>query len=476
MRGMYSDAVIRHALNLERAGSVDRQAAVGEAGNTTCGDHVRIEFELADGRITAARHRSFGCPHATAAAALLCALVEGRTPLEAAAVGMPDVEAGLGSSDTNRECLLVAVDALCSCVAGAIEAAPVTDLDPRRVAVAMSGGVDSAVALLKVREAGFEPVGVTLRLWIDPAAPDSERACCSPQSVRAARSACHALGVPHVGLDLRDGFKRTVVDEFVSEYGAGRTPNPCVRCNSSFRFDALASFADRVGAARIATGHYARVVRRDGRALVARAVDANKDQSYMLARVPPEILARTWFPLGEQTKPETREQARAAGLEAAGRAESQEVCFVGGGDHRAFVERYGGAGRAGDVVEADGRVVGHHEGIHRFTPGQRRGVGVAANTPIYVIRTEPASGRVVVGPRAALERSSLRVSPGAVYVTAADRVQAKLRYRSEPVWATVRGHESGFELELDDPAVGIAAGQTAVLYQGDVVVGAGTIA
>ena len=195
MRGMYSDAVIHHALNLERAGSVDRQAAVGEAGNTTCGDHVRIEFELADGRITAARHRSFGCPHATAAAALLCALVEGRTPLEAAAVGMPDVEAGLGGSATNRECLLVAVDALCSCVAGAIEAAPVTELDPRRVAVAMSGGVDSAVALLKVREAGFEPVGVTLRLWIDPAAPDSERACCSPQSVRAARSACHALGV-----------------------------------------------------------------------------------------------------------------------------------------------------------------------------------------------------------------------------------------------------------------------------------------
>ena len=473
---MYSDAVIRHALNVERAGSLETPGACGEAGNTTCGDHVRIEFELVDGRITAARHRSFGCPHATAAAAVLCALAEGRTPLEAAAIGMPVVEAELGASPTNRECLLVAVDALCACVAEAVQATGGAELDPRRVAVAMSGGVDSAVALLKVRDAGFDAVGVTLRLWIDPSAPDSERACCSPQSVRAARAACHALGLPHVGLDLREGFKRVVVDEFVSEYGAGRTPNPCVRCNSSFRFDALAEFADRVGAARLATGHYARVVQRDGRTLVARAVDPNKDQSYMLARVAPEILARTWFPLGEQTKPETREQARAAGLEAAGRAESQEVCFVGGGDHRVFLERYGGAGPAGDVVAQDGKVVGHHDGIHRFTPGQRRGVGVAANTPIYVIRTEPASGRVVVGPRAALERRSLRVSPGAVYVAAADRVQAKLRYRSDPVWATVRRDQSGFELELDDPAIGIAAGQTAVLYQDDVVVGAGTIA
>jgi tRNA-specific 2-thiouridylase len=476
MLGMYSDAVIHHALNLERAGSFDSPSACGEAGNTACGDHVRIEFALAEGRITAARHRSFGCPHATAAAAVLCALVEDRTPVAAATIGLPDVEATLGADADRRECLLVAVDALCACVARAVEAVPAPTLDPRRVAVAMSGGVDSAVALLKVREAGFEPVGVTLRLWIDPSAPDSERACCSPQSVRAARAACHALGVPHVGLDLREGFKRTVVDEFVTEYGAGRTPNPCVRCNSSFRFDALAGFADRVGAARVATGHYARIVHRDGRALVARAIDANKDQSYMLARVPAAILARTWFPLGEQTKPETREQARAAGLDAAGRAESQEVCFVGGGDHREFVERYGGAGRAGEVVEADGHVVGRHAGIHRFTPGQRRGVGVAANTPIYVIRTEPASGRVVVGPRAALERSSLRVSPGALDVTAGDRVQAKLRYRSDPVWATVRRDESGFELELDDPAVGIAPGQTAVLYQGDVVVGAGTIA
>ena len=294
---------------------------------------------------------------------------------------MPDVEAELGSAPANRECMLVAVDALANAVARAVLATPPAALDPQRVAVAMSGGVDSAVALLKVREAGFEPVGVTLRLWIDPEAPDST-ACCSPQSVRAARAACHALGVGHVGLDLRDDFRRVVVDEFVSEYGAGRTPNPCVRCNGSFRFDALPSFADRVGAGRIATGHYARAVTREGRTWSARAADANKDQSYMLARVAPEILARTWFPLGRTDASRRRASRRTPpAWRPAGRPRARRCASSAAAITAEFVERYGGAAAAGDVVDLQGRVIGHHDGIHRFTPGQRRGVGVAANSP-----------------------------------------------------------------------------------------------
>jgi tRNA-specific 2-thiouridylase len=339
----------------------------------------------------------------------------------------------------------------------------------------MSGGVDSAVALLKAAEAGFEPVGVTLRLWIDPDAPDGERACCSPRSVRDARAACHALGVPHLGLDLRDGFRAAVVDDFVAAHAAGRTPNPCMRCNGTFRFAALAEAADRLGAARIATGHYARLERRVGRTLVARGVDSAKDQSYMLASVPADILERCWFPLGGQTKAETRAQARRAALAAAGRAESQEVCFVGGGDHRAFVERRGGAGPVGEIVDGGGRVLGRHGGLHRFTPGQRRGLGLGGGEALYVVRTEPESGRVVVGRREALARSSVRVAPGAVYIPAA-RVQAKLRYRQAPVWATVHPGNGGFTLDLDQPVEGVAPGQAAVLYDGDAVVGAGTIA
>ena len=186
----------------------------------------------------------------------------------------------------------------------------------------MSGGVDSAVALLRARAEGYTPVGVTMRLWIDPAGPDADRACCSPSAVIAARELCHRLGVPHVTVDARAKFRETVVAPFIRGYAAGTTPNPCVRCNGSLRFDELLAFAVRVGARRLATGHYARIVPHRGRLLVGCATDAAKDQSYMLGQVDPEILPRLWFPLGGQSKAETRAEARAADLAVAERAES----------------------------------------------------------------------------------------------------------------------------------------------------------
>jgi tRNA-uridine 2-sulfurtransferase len=471
---VYSAATIEHALALRYAGAAGPGAIAGEAGHARCGDAVRIELAVTGGRISAARHRSFGCPHAAAAAERCCALAEGRDLLAAATIGSSRLEAELTPPEGNRACVAVAADALHAALATAVGRAEMPAAG-RRVAVAMSGGVDSAVALLKAVEAGLEPVGVTLRLWIDPGAPDGERACCSPRSVRAARDACHALGVPHFGLDLRDDFRRDVVDDFLSGFRAGRTPNPCVRCNGGFRFAALAEFADRVGAARVATGHYARVRRRDGRTLLARGADPAKDQSYMLASVPSAILERCWFPLGEQTKAQTRAQAGSAGLAAARRPESQDVCFVGGGDHRAFLERHGGAGPAGEIVDTGGRTLGRHAGVHRFTPGQRRGIGVASDGPLYVLEVQAGRGRVVVGPRSRLERRTVRVEPGRL-LAPASRVQAKLRYRTDAVWATVRPGRAGFTLDLDEPVAGVAPGQTAVLYDDDAVVGAGVIA
>ena len=201
----------------------------------------------------------------------------------------------------------LAADALATALESAVEAPD----DPSRVAVAMSGGVDSAVALLRARAEGYTPVGVTLRLWIDPAGPDADRACCSPSAVIAARELCHGLGVPHVTVDARAKFRETVVAPFIRGYAAGTTPNPCVRCNGSLRFDELLAFAVRVGARRLATGHYARIVRHRGRLLVGCATDAAKDQSYMLGQVDPEILSRLWFPLGGQSKAQTRAEARA---------------------------------------------------------------------------------------------------------------------------------------------------------------------
>ena len=374
----------------------------------------------------------------------------GLTLLEAAAVGGEPL----------------AVDALANAIGPAIRARRKAG----RTAVAMSGGVDSAVALL---HAGEGAVGVTLRLWVDPNAAASERVCCSPAAVIAARETCHALGIPHVTLDLRDQFRSKVVEPFTRAYARGETPNPCTRCNGAFRFDELICFARRIGAERLATGHYARIVERDGAHAIARARDAAKDQSYMLATLEPASLERLWFPLGGQTKDETREQALAAGLAVAGRPDSQEACFLGGDDYRAFLTRRGAAPVPGPIVDEDGRRLGTHQGYWRYTPGQRRGLGVAAAEPLYALSTEPATNTVVAGPRASLARR--RVEVRGRLDRDARRVEAKLRHRSPAVSATVERSECGFELVLDEPFYGVAPGQTAVLYEDDAVVGSGTI-
>jgi tRNA-specific 2-thiouridylase len=374
----------------------------------------------------------------------------GLTLLEAAAVGGDEL----------------AVDALANALAGVFRADP----DPRRVAVAMSGGVDSAVALLR---AGPRAIGVTLRLWLDPAGPDAERACCSPEAVLAARRTCHGLGLPHVTLDLREEFRRAVVEPFVRGYARGETPNPCIGCNGSFRFAELLAFAGRAGASSLATGHYARIAEHRGRPLLHRAADPRKDQTYMLARLDPRFLDRIRFPLGAQSKEETRAEAAAAGLDAAARAESQEACFLAGGDYRQFLARQGLTGRPGELVAEDGRPLGTHDGYWRFTPGQRRGIGVSAPEPLYVLGSDPPTNRVVVGPKAALARSHVGAR-GRLYVDAS-RVEAKLRYRSPSVPAAVETTERGFRLKLDRPAHGVAKGQAAVLYEGDAVVGAGVV-
>jgi tRNA-specific 2-thiouridylase len=339
-----------------------------------------------------------------------------------------------------------------------------------RVAVAMSGGVDSAVALLR---AAPNAIGVTLRLWLDPEGPAADRACCSPEAVIAARETCHRLGLPHVTLDLREEFRRAVVTPFVRGYARGETPNPCIRCNGGFRFAELLAFANRAGCDRLATGHYARIAEHRGRTLLHRGVDSQKDQSYMLASLDPRRLDRVWFPLGEQDKQATRAEAAREGLAAATRAESQEACFLAGDDYRAFLSRHGVAPRTGAIVDGSGVQLGTHDGHWTFTPGQRKGIGVSAAKPLYVIDSDARTNTVVVGERDALARTQVSAS-GSLYVEV-DRVDVKLRYRSAAVGAHVTRAPGGFSLELDEPAFGVARGQAAVLYEGDAVVGCGVI-
>ena len=267
----------------------------------------------------------------------------------------------------------------------------------------MSGGVDSAVAALLERERGAEVVGVTVKLWADPET-DGAKACCSPEAVLGARGLAHSLGIPHFTLDLEEEFRRRVVGDFVSGYAAGSTPNPCVLCNGEVRIAAMVDLAERLGATRLITGHYARIVDDGDGPLLAAAADEAKDQSYMLAALPPELLGRLGFPLTELTKPEVREIAARHGLAVARKPESQDLCFLAGQGKRGFLRRHGGlADRDGAVLDRSGRAVGRHRGHHNFTVGQRRGIGVSAPEPLYVLATDAAANTVTVGTRAELE-------------------------------------------------------------------------
>ena len=325
-------------------------------------------------------------------------IVEADAPgLERSLVGLTLLEAAAVPGET------LAADALANAI-GPVFRAP---RSPGRVAVAMSGGVDSAVALLRSLP---NAVGVTLRLWLDPDGPDAERACCSPEAVIAARETCHALGIPHVTLDLREDFRRAVVEPFVRGYERGETPNPCMRCNGAFRFGRLLAFRRHAGADTIATGHYARIVDYEGLRLLARAVDGEKDQSYMLAQLDPSKLDRIVFPLGEQTKTETRAEAQRAGLAVASRRESQEACFLAGDDYRAFLERRGLEPADGAILDEAGRELGRHSGHWRFTPGQRKGLGVAAAQPLYALSSDARTNSVVVGPLSALARTTVEAA------------------------------------------------------------------
>jgi tRNA-specific 2-thiouridylase len=344
----------------------------------------------------------------------------------------------------------------------------------------MSGGVDSAVAALLERERGVELVAVTVKLWADRR-NDGERSCCSPQAVLGARALAHSLALPHLTLDLRDAFRAGVVEGFLSGYAAGRTPNPCVACNGSVRLDAMLALGERLGAGALATGHYARLFDDGQGPLLAVPADTSKDQTYMLSAVKRETLARLRFPLGGLTKPEVRARAEAADLPVAAKAESQDLCFLAGEGKRGFLARHGGLGdRPGEIVDPTGKILGEHLGHHRYTVGQRRGLGLAAPKPLYVLGKDADANRVVVGHRAELATSSVSLRAATLHRPGGRVDRVKLRYRSRGIPCAApplsAGRHDELRLELGEPAYGVAPGQTACLMDGELVVGQGTIA
>ena len=466
-----------------RIGPAAPGSFTGAAGGAPCGDLVRISLTIDQGRVAAVSLDTEGCGATRAAANAAAELIEGAGVLDAAAIGPAEVDEALGClSPGKQHAARLATDALHRALSAAAGSGTrLADPDPGRVLVAVSGGVDSAVAALLERDRGADVVAVTVKLWADPET-DGTKACCSPEAVLGARGLAHSLGLPHLTLDLEDVFRRRVVGEFLSGYAAGETPNPCVLCNGEVRIAAMLSLADRVGAADLVTGHYARTISEPQGALLVPAADAAKDQSYMLAALPPELLARLRFPLAERPKAEVRALAARHGLPVARKPESQDLCFLAGQGKRAFLRRHAGLGdRDGDLLDRGGRKLGRHRGHHHFTVGQRRGIGVASERPLYVLATDAGANTVTVGDLVELERREVRLRDAVLHRDGECVDAVRLRYHAEAVGAAIEGdagagRHPSLRLSLSQPFAGPAPGQTAVLLRGEAIVGHATIA
>ncbi len=356
-------------------------------------------------------------------------------------------------------------------------------MERKKVLTGMSGGVDSAAAALLLREAGYEPVGCTLRLYDNEDIGEPQAgACCSLEAVEDARRACRRLGMEHYVFNFSGAFRRWVMDDFVESYQAGRTPNPCVQCNRRIKFEALIRRADELDIPFIATGHYARVDRDEGtgRWRLLRGLDRRKDQSYFLYPLTQAQLSRLLLPVGNYDKPAIRALAASAGFENARKPDSQDICFVPDGDYAGFLQRYGGAELVpGDFVDVDGRVLGRHRGLLRYTTGQRRGLGVSADRPLYVLRKDIARNQVILGDESQLYSRSVWAEDfhwvslppcGPLAVT------AKTRYSQTEASGTLYLEpDGGVRVEFDQPQRAVTAGQSLVCYCGEAVAGGGVI-
>jgi tRNA-uridine 2-sulfurtransferase len=479
----YTPQVVDHLVRPRNAGEIPDPSGRGESGHAACGDIVSFTVGISENVIEEVRYKVYGCAACIAAGSALSELVDGKRIVEAARVSKTDIEEALGGPlpAGKEHALTLVLDALHKAFEdhwnhAAGEMLLNGEKKPgnggRSVVAAMSGGVDSAVTALLLKEAGYDVVAVTYRLH------DGEkgsRSCCSPDTVLFARDTAHRMGLPHFTLNLRELFDRRVMQDFVGSYREGRTPNPCVACNAHVKFHASAFLADELGYQHVATGHYARV---EQGPTLGRPVDESKDQSYVLWPVPQELLARTIFPLGEYRKTEVRAIAEERGLAVAYTPESQDICFIPDGNYRGFVRKQVEA-EPGDVVDRGGKVLGRHAGVVDFTVGQRRGIGVSAPTPLYVTEVRPTTGQVVVGRKQDLEVREVAVRDLNLFLDAGEAASVQVRYNSRPVPCTVEETSDGEWIAyLDEPVVGVAPGQSAVFYTEDEarVVGGGVVA
>jgi tRNA-specific 2-thiouridylase len=344
----------------------------------------------------------------------------------------------------------------------------------KKICVAMSGGVDSSVAAHLLAAAGNRLIGVTMCLGVTDEA--GRAACCGPQAVRDARTVCDQLDMPHYVLDFSKLLQEHVINDFLSQYAAGRTPNPCVRCNRYLKFDALYKYARSCGYDYIATGHYAAIGTRQGRTVLLRHHDRGKDQSYFLYSIPPEVLEYTVFPLAGMAKPAVRAVARESRITVAEKPESQEICFVTDNDYRRFLKQYGIPAEEGPFIDTAGRVLGTHKGIFNYTIGQRKGLGIALGAPCYVVTIDPGRNTVTLGTREELGADSLVARDVNLFVDELPaQCTAKIRYAQADVPCSARYADGRLTVTFGQPVEAVTPGQSVVLYDGDAVLGGGII-
>jgi len=354
-----------------------------------------------------------------------------------------------------------------------------------KVLVAMSGGVDSSVALLKIIEKGYDAIGVTMKLWEYQDVGGNilqDSNCCSVGAINNAKLVCDRMGVPHYTLDFTDVFRETVVDNFSSEYLKGRTPNPCVRCNSFVKWDALIDQANKLGVDYIATGHYAKIMKTNGSLFLTKGVDPLKDQSYVLWGIPAHTLSRTLFPLGGYTKNQVREIAQENELETANIPESMEICFVADNNYKRFLKEYVpdkmDAVGVGEIVDESGETVGKHDGYPNYTIGQRKGLGLSNPEPKYVTKIKPSTNQIVIGNKDSLFENTCSMSKVNWLVSHIDfpcKMEVQIRYNSPVVPADIKENDGDYTINFQKPQAAITPGQSIVFYRDDVVLGGGII-